>query len=437
MKKTPSYVGAGERAHLRPHRGEHEADAGQRLAQLRQRLAHRGQRLLGEAGADPEPEALAVEAEALDVGGDLRRAPGGRARSPRRRGRAGRRASANVGEGLEALGAGVVVRPDRGVAELRAARRERLGDLRVEPGGDAEAPLLMHGLSRAVPRTRCAGSGGTCRRLHAAQPIAGLDELGGVRAPAWSGCRRRRRSAAPRTRSRGGRSSARARRGAGRRRRRRACRPPRPAGGCRCGRRRRRSGALAISLSSALRSASATASGDDLDPQTSPAPRGERQADRADPAVEVEDPPAAREPGHLGGDRRRAARPSRCWSERRPAWEISKRRPQISSVSRSAPSTPVGPSVPPLGPSITVWRSTGAWGSARRGGHQARLQLCRCAGPRGPPGCEARRARRGGHRPRALAPGAQARISLRAALLASEASRQSSASTTSSQRPRA
>ena len=66
-------AGAGERAHLRPHRREHEAHAGERLAQLRQRLAHRRQRLLREAGADPEPEPLAVEAELVDLGVDLRR----------------------------------------------------------------------------------------------------------------------------------------------------------------------------------------------------------------------------------------------------------------------------------------------------------------------------------------------------------------------------
>ena len=66
-------VGAGQRAHLRPHRGEHQAHAGEPLAQLGQRLAHPGQRLLREAGADAEPEPRRVEPEPLDVGGDLLR----------------------------------------------------------------------------------------------------------------------------------------------------------------------------------------------------------------------------------------------------------------------------------------------------------------------------------------------------------------------------
>ena len=88
LKKAPSKPLPGERAHLRPHRGEHQADAGDRLAQRGERLAHRRQRALGEAGADAEPQAVAVEAEALDALVDLRGRRGGRAPSPRPRGRA-------------------------------------------------------------------------------------------------------------------------------------------------------------------------------------------------------------------------------------------------------------------------------------------------------------------------------------------------------------
>ena len=51
-----------------------------------------------------------------------------------------------------------------------------------------------------------------------------------------------------------------------------------------------------------MRSASAIASGTISSPQTSPACFGHRQPDRADPAVEVEEPLAAAEAGELGGD---------------------------------------------------------------------------------------------------------------------------------------
>ena len=50
-----------------------------------------------------------------------------------------RRRGGELGQRLQPLGAGVVVGPDRVVAELCAARGERPRDLGVEPGGDAEA----------------------------------------------------------------------------------------------------------------------------------------------------------------------------------------------------------------------------------------------------------------------------------------------------------
>ena len=66
--------------------------------------------------------------------------------------------------------------------------------------------------------------------------------------------------------------------------------------------------ALAIPLRRAFSSASATASGTVSIPQTSPAWRREREADRADSAVEVEDPLAPGEPRVVGGDRVQALR---------------------------------------------------------------------------------------------------------------------------------
>ena len=78
---------AGEGAHLRAHRGEHDAHAGEGIAQLGQGLAHRRQRLLREAGSDADPEPVGRKAELLDLGRDLLRVRRGRARSRRRRGR--------------------------------------------------------------------------------------------------------------------------------------------------------------------------------------------------------------------------------------------------------------------------------------------------------------------------------------------------------------
>ncbi len=60
---------------------------------------------------------------------------------------------------------------------------------------------------------------------------------------------------------------------------------------------------FSISLRLALRSASVDRLGDDLQPPDLAGLGGHRQADRADPAVEVEDALAAGQAGELGGDR--------------------------------------------------------------------------------------------------------------------------------------
>ena len=92
-----------------------------------------------------------------------------------------------------------------------AHRSGRLG--RSPPVGVGDA---VRARAPAAPRTRCAASAGTCRPG---------DLAGGSRprraaprsAPAWSGCRRRRRCASARPRRCGGRPSARGPRAAGRR----------------------------------------------------------------------------------------------------------------------------------------------------------------------------------------------------------------------------
>ena len=58
-------------------------------------------------------------------------------------------------ERLEAERAGVVVGPDRAVAELRAARGQRAGDLGVEPGGDAEAAFRSLIVSSSATHSTC------------------------------------------------------------------------------------------------------------------------------------------------------------------------------------------------------------------------------------------------------------------------------------------
>ncbi len=133
--------------------------------------------------------------------------------------------------------------------------------------------------------------------------------------------------------------------------------------------------------------------GDDLQPPDLARPARHRQPDRADPAVEVEDALARRSSRRTRRRPRRAARPSRCWSGRRRRATSPARSPQSSSRSRSSPSTPVGPSVPPESPSITVWRSTGGrgkWAGAvtrrvwtcpvRRPSRTTRLRRTPCSG---------------------------------------------------------
>ena len=95
-----------------------------------------------------------------------------------------------------------------------------------------------------------------------------------------------------------------------------------------------------------------------------------------------------------------------------------------------------GPSVPPPGPSTTVCRSTGGLAKLRRRGDQPGLELPGAAALADDEvaqhaGCGRAGRRRGCPRARA-----HSRTSLRAALLRSEASRQSSTSTISAQLPR-
>ena len=134
-------LGAGEGAHLRAHRGQDEADARERLAQGGQRLAHRRQRLLREARRRRRARAGSRSRPSRSMSAAISSGPW-RSRAITATPSSIRSAPrGEVGERLEALGAGVVVGPHRRVAELLAAGGERRGDLGVEPGGDAEAAL--------------------------------------------------------------------------------------------------------------------------------------------------------------------------------------------------------------------------------------------------------------------------------------------------------
>ncbi len=58
VETDPVELCSGELAHLRSHRGEHEPDVAEGVAQGGKLLAHRRQGLLRKAGADAEPKAL-------------------------------------------------------------------------------------------------------------------------------------------------------------------------------------------------------------------------------------------------------------------------------------------------------------------------------------------------------------------------------------------
>ena len=152
VEEGPVEVASGERAHLRPHRREHEPDAGERLAQRPDRVAHRRQRPLGEAGPEPDPEAPAVEAQPLDPLVDL-----GRLVAIERHHRHAQLellgALGKGRQGVEPVGPRVVVGPHGRVAERLAALGEGCRDLRVEPGGDPEATFGAHFSSRATHST--------------------------------------------------------------------------------------------------------------------------------------------------------------------------------------------------------------------------------------------------------------------------------------------
>ena len=164
----------------------------------------------------------------------------------------------------------------------------------------AEAPSVT--LARAGRRTRRAASAGTCRPASRAAAYSRPRRAERRSGPGSSGCRRRRRSGAPRTRAPCARSSSRARREADRRRRRRAF-PARSSSGRTPSRASAATKwALSIPLRSALRSASATASGTDLDPPDLAGARRQGKRDRPDAAEEVEYALVARQGRVLGGD---------------------------------------------------------------------------------------------------------------------------------------
>ena len=321
----------------------------------------------------------------------------------------------------------MVVRPQRAVAELGAARRERAGDRGVEPRRDAEAARLGSSLEhRHALDVR--GLREHVDRLHAPQRISGLDDLGGVR-------RQRRRVAGdvddPRRlaleqpaddllREAGARRvddddvgpAGRARAAAGsraaRRRRRSArCRSRSPR---RCARRRRSPPGRSRAPRPRRRGGRARA-------------RSSRSRRRGRRRARARSAPRARRRS------RRGARPSRCSSAGRRCGRRGSAGRRAPRTRCSAPSTPVGPSVPPPGPSITVCRSTGGRGISRRRGDEPGLELTGAPALADDQVAQHARVRRGCRRAASSAPRAHSRTALRAALLASEASRQSSTST--------
>ena len=198
---------------------------------------------------------------------------------------------------------GVVVRPHRVVAELGAASGERRGDLGIEAGRDPESPATSSGRIEDRDALDVRRLREHVDRLHPPQRIARLDDLGRIRAPASSGCRRRRRSAAPRTRAGGERPSSTGPSAADRRRPRPGARPrsssgrdPEPGVGAdEAGVGDPVRGRVVLGVGDRV--------GDALEAPDLARPPGEREADGADSAVEVEESLAAGEAGALAGDR--------------------------------------------------------------------------------------------------------------------------------------
>ena len=265
---------------------------------------------------------------------------------------------------------------------------------------------------------------------HAAEPIAGRRRAGPRSGRAWSGCTRRRRSAAPRTRSRGGRPSSTARRAAGRRRRRPGARPRSSSGRTEVRTSPAKKRALSISLRRALSVASAIASSRISTPHTSPARRASDEADRADAAEEVEDALARRSAARSRRRSRTAARPSRCWSGRTPrarSGAAARRAPRRGAPRRQHPGL-AARAPPESGPRRTRVQVDRRARDRGRRGDEPHLDLP------GPPALAhdevAQQAdpRRGGRMPAAPRCAPTSRTTLRTALLRSEASRQSSTS---------
>ena len=204
-------------------------------------------------------------------------------------------------------------------------------------------------------------------------------------ARASSGCRRRRRCAARRTRSGGAPPSWRGRRGWGST----TARSGRPASAS--------SGRISLR-------ASRFGSGRSRSVEARVLLRvHDRLGDGSTPRPRLPDSPgSARGCRSRSRGRRRAriqsARPSLrrsgrggppsvlVWKKAR--WEIRKRRPLASSRC-SAPSAPVGRSVPPPGPRRSMWRSTGGRGISA-GRDEPGSAAVPCRRPPGSPGCEAR-----------------------------------------------
>ena len=285
-------------------------------------------------------------------------------------------ACANDASVSSPLAARVVVRPHRVVAELRAARRQRL---RRPPGSRPAATPKPRPLREPHPLQQrhaldVRGLGKHVHRSHAAQPISGLDELGRVR-----GQRRRvaghvddpRRAAldhAPDDLLR--------KPGAGRVDDDHVG-PPGPL--------EQRPQAEARVRGDEVRVADRVAArvllrvGDRLGRRSrSPRPR-RRGSPAPGRCFRCRSRGRTRAPCRRGprSPRRRntGARPSRCWSgrTRRARSAAAARRPPPRGI--RAPSAPVSPSVPPRGPSTSVCRSTGGRGNLGRRGDEARLQL--------------------------------------------------------------
>ena len=348
-----------------------------------------------------------------------------------RRGRALREG----GQRLEPIGARVVVGPHRGVAELLAAGRQRGRDLRVEPRRDAESAVGHRSQDRDALDVRRVRE--HVHRRHLAEPIAGLGELSCVR-------RQRCRVAGDVDDSRRAALDHAAHD---------LLRQPRARGvddhhvGL-AGLLEQRPHAeshvpamkRALPIPFALRVVLGVGDrlGDVSTPHTSPALLGEGEADRPDAAVEVEDALACRAARRTRRRSRRAARPSRCWSGRRRRGRSRSRSPPSSSSRNSSPEdAPVGPAVPPLGPSTTVCEVDRRLGAKLAGaGDQPSLQLAGAPPLADDEIAQDARAGRGGRRRRCprRAPSRGPRCGPRC--WRSSASRQSSASITLASCPR-